>query len=518
MKCLKVFGSFVLIAAATQAQLAPPSTSFFSQDSPGIGVAVEEGARFGEALAAGDFNCDGFTDLAVGMPGEDLVGATNGGRLIVLHGSVDGITTLDNAVWGQNSPVIMGDADNGDRFSEVMAVGDFNNDECDDLAVGVPWDDVGSESAAGAVNVIFGDEDDGLNGDGDQLLHQNVGDIQGVAENGDRFGTALAVGDFNNDGVDDLAIGVTGEALDGNSVENAGLVHVVYGSIFGLLTTGTDTFFRGQGLSGTPQDGERLGAALAAGNLGLLNGDELVIGAPGRTVNGETQAGAVLLVSDVSGLVFDSEWSQDTPGIFGLAESNDRFGSRLAVGDFDGVGIDELAVGVFEEDSGLIGSTGLVHILNFVTEAHQSFAQDDFGPEMLEIGDEFGHALSVGDFNNDGADDLAIGVPGETLGPKTRAGMIHILHGVKGSGLSAEGFQTWLQTINPSEDEDAFGFVLAAGKFSGEGGDDLAIGAPGETIAGLFEAGGVNLLYSASSTSLFADGFESGDTSAWSEP
>src|SRR6056297_3054095 len=72
----------------------------------------------------------------------------------------------------------------------------------------------------------------GLSADFSQFWHQGCEDIVASLEADDGFGKALAVGDFNGDGCDDLAIGVLGEDLtvEGENIENAGAVNVLYGS------------------------------------------------------------------------------------------------------------------------------------------------------------------------------------------------------------------------------------------------------------------------------------------------
>jgi len=87
---------------------------------------------------------------------------------------------------------------------------DFDNDGFADLAVGAPGEDVGAATDAGAVNVLYGSAG-GLGGG--QVLTQGAGGVPGASESFDRFGTALATGDFNADSFADLAVGAPGEDL-----------------------------------------------------------------------------------------------------------------------------------------------------------------------------------------------------------------------------------------------------------------------------------------------------------------
>lgn len=503
--------------AAEVGALGPVGTTVWSQSSDGLGIGPQAGAEFGRALAAADFDCDGDDDLAIGMPGDDLVGAAAGGRVLILFSNAAGPGATDRQIWSQNSPVIEDDGEPNDRFGDVLAAGDFDGDGCGDLVVGVPNEDIGADLSAGAVHVLYGSVD-GLTGDDDDFFYQGLASIDGVSEAGDRFGAAVAVGDFDGDGIDDLAIGSPGEDIESESIENAGAIHVLFGSAGGIATAGQVLFYRGQGLSGAAQAGEEIGAVLVAGEFNpLTSGRELAIGVPFHDLDALDQAGAVLLVSDIPGALFDALYTQDSTGVPGVAEELDRFGAVLVAGDFDGDGISELAVGDPVEDlqSPFVGDVGSVTILDFDGDAMTQWLQDDLAPESSETGDHFGAALTAADFDGDGIDDLAIGAPDESLGPVGQAGLLHVLYGEAASGLGSSRDQIWLQTIDPSEASDQFARTLAAGRFSRHTGVDLAIGVPSETIGGLAATGAVNLLFS---RALFSDGFESGNSSAWQPP
>lgn len=502
----------LLVSGPATAQLGPGGAQFWSQDTPGIDVELQAGSEMGYALATGDFDCDGYEDLAIGMPGEDLPGAQDAGRVLVLRGGAGGITADGHQAWSQDSPGIENVAELDDYLGRTLAAGDFDGDGCDDLAIGVPSEGLGSFVNAGAVHVLFGGPG-GLTGDDDQLLHQGMGDLATDPDTGDGFGSALAAGDLDADGIDDLAIGVAGEDIVGFA--QAGMVHVLYGSASGLQTTGTTTLRRGFELDGPLQMNEFLGGALAVGNFSGFSGDELAIGGAWREVSGQNQAGAVILVSDVDDLVLDSQWHQDATGVPGVAEVGDFFGYTLAAGDFDGDGFDELAVGVIGEDreDPAILAMGAVNVLDFDGGSHQLWTQDDLPPEEEGEDEYFGYALAAGDFDGDGVDDLAASSPGENLGPIELAGIVLVIPGQAGTGLVAAGTQIWRQTVDLAEFGDQFGLALAVGRFAGHSADDLAVGVPQETVSGATGAGAVDVIYS---VVLLRDGFESGDFAAWS--
>src|SRR5262245_55674474 len=77
---------------------------------------------------SGDFNNDGFDDLAIGMPLETVNGLSSAGQVLILYGSASSVNATSSEVWSQDSPSVNGVAEQGENFGSALAVGDFNND------------------------------------------------------------------------------------------------------------------------------------------------------------------------------------------------------------------------------------------------------------------------------------------------------------------------------------------------------------------------------------------------------
>ena len=181
-----------------------------------------------------DFNGDGYVDLAIGVPAENVGRRVDAGVVHEIRGSRAGPTTVGDRVWHQNRRGVRDRAERGDRFGAALASGDFDSDGYADLAIGVPGESLRGRRA-GAVQVLYGSRT-GLGPAGDQLWHQNRAGIPGSNQSGDGFGAALAAGDFDADGFADLAIGVPGE--DAGGTRDAGRVVVLSGSARGLTGSG----------------------------------------------------------------------------------------------------------------------------------------------------------------------------------------------------------------------------------------------------------------------------------------
>jgi len=510
----------LLSSAPCLAQLASTNNQLWSQATAGVTGDPEATDNFGHAVTIGDFNGDGWSDLAIGAPSEGIGAIQNAGGVHVLYGTPNRLSSAESQFLDQSISGSEGSAEEGDWFGKSLTSGDFNGDGYDDLAVGVPFEDIGLLQNAGAVHVFYGSQD-GLTLSNDKLWHQDSANIQDDAEEDETFGSSLASGDFNGDGYDDLAIGVPREEVRGRGREGA--IHVIFGSMNGLWAEGNQYWHRdSEGVEGDPAFEAAFGASLAVGDFDGDGQDDLAIGVPGDFIGTLEKAGTVhVLLGSENGLtaVGNQVWSQNLTGIRGEPKRADRFGGHLASGDFDGNGRDDLAISVTGEDLGDIDNAGAVAVIysgesGLNQSGDQLWSQNSAGIlNSAENGDAFGVSLAAGDFNADGRDDLVIGVPNEDIGDLDKAGATHIFYGGQ-FGLSAAGNQFWYQGENgirgTAEMGDRFGFALATGDLNGDGADDLAIGADTEDINTIEDAGAINVLYAKSpDPMIFKDSFES---------
>ena len=462
----------VTVVYGTSTGLAGAGSQVFTQDSPGVAGSAEVEDLFGLALATGDFNQDGFADLAVGVPQEALGAVRGAGAVNVLYGSSAGLSGVGSQLFTQDSPGIATTAASFEFFGNDLTSGDFNHDGFDDLVVGVPFESVGGAFDAGAVNVLYGTAT-GLTGTGSQLFTQNSTGVAGTAEQSDDFGFALAAGDFNHDGFDDLAVGAPGEGVNG--VFAAGAVNVLPGSAAKLTGTGSQLFTQDSpGIGSTAEDEDSFGDVLAAGDFNHDGFADLAVGVPFEDVGTLFLAGAVNVLYGSAGLltgVGSQLFTQDSPGVGGAAEETDHFGFTLAAGDFNNDGFADLAVGAPLEGVGRVQVAGAVNVLpgsaaKLTGVGSQLFTQDSPGiGGTAEENDIFAGSLAASDFDHDGFADLAVGVPGEGVGTAQGAGAVNVLYG-SASLLTVTGSQVFTQDSpgigGTAEQGDDFAGSLAA--------------------------------------------------------
>ncbi len=356
----------------------------FHQDSSGIGDGAEEFDGFGSALTSSDFDGDGYDDLAVGVPFEDLPGANGAGAVHVLYGGATGLGTSGGQFFVQSLSGIGDKPEFLDEFGLRLAAGDFNGDGYGDLVVSAPEEGLATRSSSGAVHVILGGSN-GLRSSRSGLFTQDTTGIGDTAEFNDRFGLALAVGNFNGDRYADLAIAAPFESFGSASV--AGAVHILFGSASGISTTGDLLLTENTaGIAGSAQPFAKFGFELAAGDLDGDGYDDLAVGEPFK----DNVAGAVdwnrddgwvhIVFGGASGSTGSRAqvFSQNTDGIPDKCEIGDWFGRSLAVADVDGDGDGDLVVGASREDAGGFTDLGVVHVLKGYSRGVATSADEYF--------------------------------------------------------------------------------------------------------------------------------------------
>jgi hypothetical protein len=419
---------------------------------------------FGDALAAGDFDGDGFDDLAIGsseLPlGDDV--RVDGGHVRIVYGSASGLTAARSQRWSQDSPGIRGVAELEDGFGSALVAADFGRGPQADLAIGVS----GENGQSGAVAVLYGSIT-GLSATGNQLWTQSSPGVPGRRQRGrdeELFGARLAASNFAGRPYADLAIGVPGDRIGG--VEAAGSVNVLYGSPTGITSTGAQLWSqRTAGIKGRPEPADGFGWSLAAGHFTGRRSADLAVGVPE-----ENGRGAVNIISGASGGLTakrDQLWSRKTKGLGDRHRLDIELGLVMTTGNFgedNGTRpCDDLVVTAYDQRGGV----NLVEVIygstrGLSTRASRSWDLDSPGiqGEMVANGTTFGAALATGDFGTNRPeerwDDLVVG------DPSYNSGLFLVINGSR-SGLTARGNRLWTAEQFHRPDLMYLGQTLAAG-------------------------------------------------------
>ncbi|WP_329205278.1 VCBS repeat-containing protein [Streptomyces sp. NBC_00683] len=387
---------------------------------------------------------------------------------------------------------------------------DFNGDGIRDSLIADPEATVSGKERAGQIHVVYG------GGKGTFALSQDSPNVSDSAETDDRFGFSSAVYDANLDGCSDIAVGIPFEdinAADG-PVEDAGLVHLIYGSPTGIAPTGVATIGFRQGadgrLGGTYEAEDWAGHAVAAGTS-ATGIPFLVIGVPGADSDEGVDTG---MFHHVYGTGYNvAHVSQDSAGVWEDPEPHDRFGASIAATDRHFVvGAPGESIATTSQNVGFAGAVvvfrpsintdGIPDPLFGMGQGRSGSADT-----TAQAGDQYGTSLAMAPYrpagsttNNDSL--LAVGVPGEDLAATVDAGAVHT-YDIRADGTLQH--LKWIDQNHPdvegaAEAGDFFGQRLAAANTSPSATGTaatmrLAVAAPGEESTEEYpEEGGVHVL------------------------
>ncbi len=405
--------------------------------------------------AAGDWNDDGFADVAVGEPGTGVNPSQGSVRVYLGSGEtlaaagtteLTGINAIDSLGLG------MGYA------------GDINHDGCSDFVAGAPGFD-NDQTNEGRVFVRYG-VSDACTSFNELIL---PGHREGNQDGAELGWSATGAGDVNGDGYGDVIAGAPfhdgivfcGFPLLFCPTPDSGRADIFLGNANGMAFTASWT------LEGLVETGAQFGSSAAS--AGDVNGDgfgDVIVGAP-NAANGR----AFLYLGSASGLSASHSWSATG------TTTDARLGSSVAgVGDVNGDGYSDVLVGAANH-----GGTGAAFL--YLGQLTYPFNPKGLGALPVRTytgapGSSFGNTVAAaGDLNRDGKSDFAIGAPTyDSSGFGLHEGEVTVYHGAPTSALPTVASQT-LHGDAPVFDWQRFGSGIAGGgDVNGDGFGDLLVG------------------------------------------
>ncbi|SKB14156.1 hypothetical protein PL11201_610002 [Planktothrix sp. PCC 11201] len=460
----------------------------------GFTVTGAAGNFAGSSLSnIGDFNGDTIDDFIVGGFAADPNNINATGESYVVFGTNQGfpanfdLSTLN----GTNGFIIEGFETESFSGGAVSSAGDINGDGLKDLIIGAFSSDSNSLNDSGRTYVILGSKQAfstrfnlaNLNGNNGFVINSNQPlDYSGLA--------VSSAGDFNNDGLDDLAV-----AAPAGIDTFLGKVYIVYGRLnsFPPAFNPTDLQWddgmvinHNNGLAGT-----------TVSNAGDINGDQiddLIIGAEQGSLEGNPKAGETYVLFGKDGGYQKGFSLSNLDGTNGFTIKGDGYSvsSVSGAGDINADGLKDIIIGVSQSPGNNQTNAGKAYVVFgtqagftqqidlFTLNGNNGFVINGVEPDEL-LG---GSVKGAGDINGDKIDDLIIGASGATANGIKSAGKTYVVFG------SQKGFPASLNSsdlngekgffLNGTAENELSGIaVSSAGDINQDSVNDILIGAPG---------------------------------------
>ncbi len=423
------------------------------------------GEQLGARTAKADFNDDGIDDLIIASPLASTGDMQWNGQLRIRFGKFDGDSQLalpDLYFTGEYS---------GDQFGTSVAIGDFNSDGVEDIAIGA-YNAQSGGVRPGKAYIIFGrsflnsrltSQMYSYTSIRDANLVDNMPFIELVGKmDAYNFGASLTSADINGDGTDDLLVGAPLAGVP--TMSKAGAVYGYFGSENFIENNPNKTFY-GQSKN------EHFGAAITSGHLESNDKLDILIGAYSASDDKLRQTGKVYLYRDVRNLtnIIDSPSTS-----FSGNSNNEWFGFSLDTADLNGDMYGDVAIGSFPYTGDK--SDAKISIFyggeNLNPDMPQILIDDQIGESMI------GMNVLLDDLNRDGIGDIIFGAPGISKAKSIEPGDVYVIY----SSEYGYNDQYSVKNIDPDvyihgeNADDWFGGSIMVMDINNDGRNELVIG------------------------------------------
>jgi tRNA A-37 threonylcarbamoyl transferase component Bud32 len=356
-----------------------PAWAVITEATAGIPGRPRAGDDFGSGLASGDFDRDGWADLAIGTPGRE--------RVSVLYGRLRGLAGGRTQQFAASRLQLPARAR---QYGYMLHAYDLDGDGFDDLIAGIPGK---RPQDTGAIHVLYGG--------GDGLLATRARTIRPPPGAATRFGTRLRLGDVDGDRRVDM--------VEGAPTRVGAPGHLTY-------CPGSSRGPRRCRVFGTPGGTSSLAVA-------DVNGDRYADIVQGDSGHSQATHGLPVAAGELRLWLGSRRGpasspiriTQNTPQVPGVNEPGDEFGAVVEAGDVDSDGFADMVVAATQED----GGAGRITVIRggrqgYATHGNSGFDQDaPTVPGRAEPGREFGSTLTILSLTADRRLDVAVAAQGE---------------------------------------------------------------------------------------------------------